>query len=88
MSKYWAGRPNSRTVSTENNLDIEETAVKIQEHSHLIYPEDRELTYIFTPPNNGEPRDFSLTPITTMFIDTICLISLMGNGTDMHHFFN
>ena len=49
------------TVSTENNLDVEESAGNAQEYSHLIYHKDGEVTYMAQVPNNGKLRDSSLT---------------------------
>ena len=72
------------TVSTEeendtagnaiafNSLEDEEDFVNDIE-SHLIFNEERDVTYMAPIPKLGTPRDSSLTPITIMVVDTIGL---------------
>ena len=41
--------------------------------SHLIYQEEKDVTYMVPLPKMGTPRDSSLTPISIMVVDTIGL---------------
>ena len=43
--------------------------------SHLLYKEEHDVTYMIPVPKTGTPRGSSLTPITSMVVDT------MGHGT-------
>ena len=54
-----------------SSLDGEDTIRDIE--SHLIYHEEKDVTYMVPLPKMGTPRDSSLTPISIMVVDTIGL---------------
>ena len=56
---------------TDMLLDPSESDQEIE--SHVLYKEEQDVTHMIPVPKQGSPRDSSLTPITSMVVDTMGL---------------